>query len=225
MTPRVDLGPRFATVDGAIVSRFQEAGVATVVEALGVPRGFQQTMSEAMARRTTGRCIAGQAVTAANGLADNLMMHVALEVAEPSQVLVLAGSGPFGAVWGEMVTVGAMSKGLAGAVIDGSTRDVDAIERLGFALWSTAVRPFGASKQASGSVNRPVTCAGVQVSPGDLIVADGDGVVVVPHQLVDETLEATERRLHREVRIREAALDGIMPGTFTGHIDGLESVP
>ncbi|MDE0167998.1 MAG: RraA family protein [bacterium] len=218
MTARADIGPRFATIDGAIISRFRKAGVATVVEALGVPRGFQQTMTESMVRRTTGRCIAGQAVTAANGLADNLMMHVALEVAERGQVLVLAGSGPFGAVWGEMVSVGAATKGLAGAVIDGSTRDVDAIERLGFAVWSTAVRPFGAAKRASGSVNLPVTCAGVRVSPGDLVVADGDGVVAVPQELVAETLEATERRLQREVLIREAAAGGLMPGTFAGHI-------
>ena len=221
MTPQVDIGPSFGTIDGAIISRFRKAGVATVVEALGVPRGFQQTMTERMVRRTTERCIAGQAVPAANGLADNLMMHVALEVAETGQVLVLAGSGPFGAVWGEMVTLGAVSKGLAGAVIDGSTRDVDAIERLGFPVWSTSVRPFGATKRVSGSVNLPVTCAGVRVSPGDVIVADGDGVVVVPHQLVNETLEATERRLERESLIREAALGGVMPGTFTGHIEGL----
>ena len=120
-----------------------------------------------------------------------------------------------------MVALGATTKGLAGAIIDGSTRDVDAIERLGFAVWSTAVRPFGAAKRASGSVNLSVTCAGVRVSPGDLVVADGDGVVVVPQELVAETLEATERRLQREVLIREAALGGIMPGTFTGHIEGL----
>ena len=220
---QTDIGPRFDSIDGAIISRFREAGVATVVEALGVPRGFQQTMAEAMVRRTTDRCIAGQAVTAANGLADNLMMHVALEVAERGHVLVLSGSGPYGAVWGEMVAVGAASKGVAGAVIDGSTRDVDAIERLGFPVWSTAVRPFGATKRVSGSVNRSVTCAGVRVSPGDLIVADGDGVVVVPQESVAETLEATELRLRREVLIREAALDGIMPGTFTGHIEGVVS--
>ena len=221
MTPQADIGPRFGTIDGAIISRFRKAGVATVVEALGVPRGFRQTMTEGMVRRTTQRGIAGQAVTAANGLADNLMMHVALEVAERGQVLVLAGSGPFGAVWGEMVAIGAASKGLAGAVIDGSTRDVDAIERLGFPVWSTSVRPFGATKRVSGTVNLPVTCAGVHVSPGDLIVADGDGVVVVPRESVNQTLEATERRLEREVRIREAALGGVMPGTFTGHIDGI----
>ena len=221
MTPQADIGPRFAPIDGEIVSRFRKAGVATVVEALGVPKGFQQTMTEAMVRRTTRRCVAGQAVTAATGLADNLMMHVALEVAERGHVLVLAGSGPFGAVWGEMVAVGAASKGIAGAVIDGSTRDVDAIERLGFPVWSTAVRPFGATKRVSGSVNRPVTCAGVRVSPGDLIVADGDGVVVVPRELTAETLEATERRLRREVGIREAALEGTMPGIFTGHIEGM----
>ena len=221
MSPSVDIGPGFARVDTDLVSRFRLAGVATVVEALGVPGGFQQTMSHGMERRSTRECVAGQAVTAANGLADNLMMHVALEVAERGQVLVTTGAGPFGAVWGEMVTVGAAAKGLAGAVIDGSTRDVDAIELLGFPVWSTAVRPFGASKSVSGSVNFPVSCAGVRVSPGDVIVADGDGVVVVPQSLVTQTAEATERRVLREVSIREAALGGIMPGRFTGHIAGL----
>ena len=221
MTPQIEIGPGFAPVDASIISRFQEAGVATVVEALGVPRGFQQTMAESMVRRTTKRCIAGQAVTAANGLADNLMMHVALELAERDQVLVVSGAGPFGAVWGELVAVGAATKGLAGAVIDGSIRDVDGIERLGFAVWSTAVRPFGASKRASGSVNLPVSCGGVHVCPGDVVVADGDGVVVVPQGLVTETVEAAGRRSLREVPIREAALGGVMPGSFTGHIEGL----
>ena len=221
MNPQVEIGPGFAPVDPDLISRFRQAGVATVVEALGVPGGLQQTMSEEMARRTTTECVAGQAVTAANGLADNLMMHVALEVAERGQVLVITGAGPYGAVWGEMVSLGAAAKGLAAVVIDGSTRDVDAIDRLGFPVWSTAVRPFGASKRISGTVNFPVSCAGVRVSAGDVIVADGDGVVVVPQALVMETVEAAERRGLREVSIREAARGGVMPGRFTGHIAGL----
>ena len=199
----------------------QRAGVATVVESLGVPAGYHQTMSPRMVRRTTKLSIAGHAITVANGHNDNLMMHVALEIARPEHVLVITGTGPMGVSWGEMVTVGAMAKGIVGVVVDGSVRDVDGIDRLGFPVWATSVGPFGANKKAIGDVNGPVICAGVHVSAGDIIVADGDGVVVVPYQQAGPISEAASARTEREIRIRMAAESGTMPGRAAGHLDDI----
>ena len=204
------------------LATFQRAGVATTVESLGVPQGYYQMMSPEMVRRTSQLCIAGQAVTVANGHNDNLMMHVALEVAGSGQVLVITGTGPMGVSWGEMVTVGAMAKGITGVIVDGSARDVDGINRLGFPVWATSVRPFGAGKEAIGSVNRPVMCAGVHVSPGDVVVADGDGVVVVPYGQVAAVAAAASVRTEREVGLRLAAEGGAMPGRVAGHLDGID---
>lgn len=211
-------GTDLPTVDPAHVEALRTAGVATTVEALGKPLGFFQTMDETMQRRTTRDTVAGQAVTAPNGLSDNLPMHRALEVAPAGTVLVMAGSGPFGAAWGELTSTGAVARGVAAVVIDGSVRDVDAIEELGFPVWATAVRPFGATKTSDGAANTPISCAGVLVRAGDVVVADGDGVVVVPYELVEDTVRAAEERSAREDRIRAAAIDGVMPGRTMGHL-------
>ena len=221
-----DLSPMIGSMASPVppdeLAIFQRAGVATVVESLGVPLGYQQMMSPEMTRRTSQLSIAGQAVTVASGHNDNLMMHVGLEIAQPGQVLVITGTGPMGVSWGEMVSVGALAKGVVGVIVDGSVRDVDGIDGLGFPVWATSVRPFGANKKAVGYVNRPVLCAGVHVSPGDVIVADGDGVVVVPHIKASPLAEAAAARTEREVRIRSAAEAGIMPGRTAGHLDGID---
>ena len=216
------IGSMASPVSADELAIFQRAGVATVVESLGVPDGYQQTMSPDMVRRSTRLSIAGQAVTVANGHNDNLMMHVGLEIARPGQVLVITGTGPMGVSWGEMVSVGATAKGIVGVIVDGSVRDVDGIDGLGFPVWATSVRPFGADKTAIGRVNQPVLCAGVHVSPGDVIVADGDGVVVVPHRRVGPLAEAAAARTEREVRIRSTAEGGAMPGRTVGHLDGID---
>ena len=200
---------------------FQRAGVATIVESLGVPHGYHQMMSPEMVRRTTQLSIAGEAVTVASGHNDNLMMHVGLEIARSGQVLVITGTGPMGVSWGEMVSVGATAKGIVGAIVDGSVRDVDGVDGLGFPVWATSVRPYGAAKTAIGQVNRSVLCAGVHVAPGDVIVADGDGVVVVPHSRAGPVAEAAAARIEREVHIRSAAETGTMPGRAAGHLDDI----
>ena len=216
------IGSMAGPVSAEDLAALQRAGVATTVECLGVPQGYYQTMSPEMVRRSSQLGIAGQAATVASGHNDNLMMHVALEVARPQQVLVITGTGPMGVSWGEMVTVGAMAKGILGVIVDGSVRDVDGINRLGFPVWATSVRPFGANKEAIGSVNRPVMCAGVNVSPGDVIVADGDGVVVVPYRKVGSIAAAASARTERETAIRTAAEAGTMPGTFAGHLNSID---
>jgi 4-hydroxy-4-methyl-2-oxoglutarate aldolase len=206
-----------------LVQVLQGAGTATVVESMGPVVGPAQTMGPAMVRRTTRARVAGPAITAASGYADNLMMHAALRVARAGDVMVVTAHGSPGAQWGELVAHAAMSKGIAAVVIEGAVRDVDDIDQLGFPVWSTAVAAPGARKEVLGWVNRPVSCAGVRVEPGDIIVADGDGVVVVPRRMVPEVVAAAEQRLERERGIRSAARAGRLPGELTGSYERLDA--
>jgi 4-hydroxy-4-methyl-2-oxoglutarate aldolase len=205
-----------------LVQVLEGAGTATVVEAMGPVVGPGQTMRHEMVRRTTQARVAGPAITAASSYGDNLMMHAALRVAQHGDVLVLTAHGSPGAQFGELVAHAAISIGIRAAVIEGAVRDVDAIHQLGFPVWATAVGPTGARKEVPGWVNMPVTCGGVQVRPGDIVVADSDGVVVVPWQTVPEVVAATERRLQRERGIRAAAREGRLPGDLTGTYERLD---
>jgi 4-hydroxy-4-methyl-2-oxoglutarate aldolase len=210
-------------IDPELITTLARCGVATVAEAMGPVLGIEQTMAERMYRRTTRMGIAGPAITAANGLSDNLMMHAALRVADEGDVLVIScGSSP-GAQWGELVAHAAAARGIAGAVMDGAVRDVDAIEALGFPVWASAVAPLGARKEVLGWVNRPTVCGGVRVDPGDIVVADGDGVVVVPRRQVDSVVAAAVERAEREERTREAARQGQLPGDLSGLYERLDA--
>jgi 4-hydroxy-4-methyl-2-oxoglutarate aldolase len=172
---------RIPACDPDLVRKAAACGVADLHEALGPIVGRQALMSPQMKALNPGRCIAGQAVTAFNFDGDNLMMHRALRLATEGQVLVTSNGGVSrGAQWGEMATRNARRKGLAGIIVDGDVRDSDAIREMGFPVWSTAVSPSHAEKRGPGAVNIPIVCAGALIEPGDVIVADGDGVIAIP---------------------------------------------
>jgi 4-hydroxy-4-methyl-2-oxoglutarate aldolase len=206
-----------------VVEGLQDCGVAVITDTLGVVTGPQQMMASAMRRQTTRRRVAGQAVTVAGALADNLTMHAALRVAGTGHILVISAAGAAGAQWGDLVTHAAVARGLAAVVVDGACRDVDMIEELGFPVWATMVNPLTARKDVVGWVNAPVTCAGVYVCPGDVVVCDGDGVVVVPYELVDAVLAAALVRLEREADLREQVKSGALPGELSGLYDRLDA--
>jgi 4-hydroxy-4-methyl-2-oxoglutarate aldolase len=132
--------------------------------------------------------------------------------------LVDVGRVPDRGYWGEVLTTGALARGLAGLVIDGGVRDVGALERLGFPVFSATIALPGASKLARGSVGRTTTVAGVPVSVGDWVVADVDGVVVVPGGSLDDVLAAGQRRTEAEAGYF-AALRG---GSTTVDLLGLD---
>lgn len=211
-------------LEADLVEGLRRCGVATIVDALGPVAGPQQLMDSSMVRRSSNRLIAGQAVTAVGGLADNLMLHAALRVASTGDVFVVACGRSLGAQWGELVARAALARGMAAAIIDGAVRDVDALETLGFPVWSTLVSPLRARKAVPGWVNRPINCAGVRVEPGDIIVADGDGVVVVPFAAAAASLQRAERLKGEESAIGRAAAGGVLPGELSGlykELDGL----
>jgi 4-hydroxy-4-methyl-2-oxoglutarate aldolase len=143
------------------------------------------------------------------------MMHRALYLAEAGDVLVVVcQSETSGAQWGDVAARYALKKGLAGVVVHGCIRDTDALEELRFPVWATAISPIRPEKRAHGAVNVPVACDGVIVNPGDLIVADGDGVICVPRAEANEAIEAARARLVREDALAEAIQGGAHPWEF-----------
>ncbi|MDP2957304.1 MAG: hypothetical protein Q8N53_12845 [Longimicrobiales bacterium] len=149
----------------------------------------------------TGLPICGVAVTVSARPGDNLMVHKALQVAGPGDVVVVSTNGCItSAIFGEMMGTTAVAAGLGGIVVDGAIRDVDGLKALGLPAYSRAVTPGGCDKDGPGEINVPVSCGNTVVIPGDLIVGDEDGVVVVPREDAAEVLgrvnalEAAERK-------------------------------
>lgn len=183
--------------------------VADVHEAMLGAAGRTGLMSARMRPLNRGLHIAGPAVTAFCAPADNLMMHRALRLAQAGDVLVVVCADELsGAQWGDVAAQYAQHKGLAGVVVAGCIRDTDVLERMRFPVWSTAISPIHPDKQGHGLVNAPVSCDGVIVHPGDLIVADGDGVVCVPRDDAEAVLAAARARLEREDDIAQAIRGG-----------------
>ena len=138
----------------------------------------------------TGLPLCGIAVTALCRPGDNLMVHKALEVAEPGDIVVVATCGNLtSAVFGDLMGHTAAAKRLGGMVVDGAVRDVEGIKQLGLSVYSRSVSPGGCDKDGPGEVNVPISCGGVVVSPGDVVVGDPDGVAVAPRSHAEEVLE------------------------------------
>ncbi|WP_157399942.1 RraA family protein [Ramlibacter pinisoli] len=173
-------------------------------------------MSPRMRRVTRGNAV-GPAITALCRAGDNLMMHRALSLAEPGDVLVVVSQGETSAAqWGDIATRFAIKRGLAGVVVQGSVRDVDAVDQLGFPVWATEVSPAHADKGKLGGVNVPVVCGGVVVRPGDLVAADGDGVIVVERRHAEAVVGGAEGKMRREEDVAARIAGGEMLWNITG---------
>jgi RraA family protein len=137
-----------------------------------------------------GVYLVGPALTVKTHPSDNLMVHKALDLAEPGDVIVVdAGGDMTHAILGELMCSYARRCGIAGAVVDGAVRDGASIRRMGYPVFARGLAPRGPYKEGPGEINVPVSCGGVAVCPGDLIVGDGDGAVVVPRQSAAEVLD------------------------------------
>jgi 4-hydroxy-4-methyl-2-oxoglutarate aldolase len=152
-----------------------------------------------------GAKICGVAATVECPPGDNLMLHMAVAEAEEEVVLVAnAGSYLLAGAWGEVLTVAAQARGILGLVIDGAVRDIDAIERLGFPIFSRGLAIGACTKERPGTLNRPVQIGGATVRPGDIIVGHSDGLVVVDQNRAEEVYEnATSRQQREEEMIRQ----------------------
>jgi 4-hydroxy-4-methyl-2-oxoglutarate aldolase len=195
---------RIPLPDPALVAEAAKYALADLHASLGAVQGRMALMSSRMRPLLQGRRISGAAVTSYNFPGDNLMIHVALNVAERGQILVLAnGGGTQGALWGDVACTFAAQKGVAGVVADGPVRDIDALREMDFPVWATSISPSHPEKRGPGSVNVPIVVDGVLVEPGDVIVADGDGVLAIPQAHLARTLEGARQRAEREVAIRK----------------------
>lgn len=190
--------------------------VADLHEAMG-PAGRPQLMSHRMRPLAMDQKVAGPAVTAFCWPGDNLMMHRALVLARPGDVLVVVCQAELsGAQWGDVACRYAVQKGLAGVVVQGCVRDVDQVRALGLPVWATHIHPIHPDKRGHGSVNAPVVCEGVRVCPGDLVVADGDGVMVVPRDDAARVVAAAQAKMRREDEIAAAIRDGASAWELSG---------
>lgn len=193
------------TVSPEVIRELGRLGVATIHEAMG-----KLNLADPGIRlRCPGLSCAGPAVTVSMRAADNLLVHKATTLAKPGDVLVIDACGyEKGGLWGEMLSLVAKAIGLAGVFIDGAVRDLEQIRKVGVPIWSRSVHAGGTDKSAVGTINTPIVFAGTMVNPGDIVVGDADGVVIVPAERAEEVMKLAQAREAKEARMKGPIAEG-----------------
>jgi 4-hydroxy-4-methyl-2-oxoglutarate aldolase len=189
-----------------LVNKLAQFSTATICEALG----NVNYLPSAIKPIAKGMKVCGPAYTIQTMPRDNVLLHRAYAYAQTGDVLIANCSGFYEAgYWGDLMSLGAKTKGINGLVIDACVRDADDIEAMGFPVFSRGICIRGTSNHGDGTLNEPIMIGDVLINPGDIVVGDRDGVVIVPQNLIEQTIEKATAREAKEERTREELRKGL----------------
>lgn len=205
-----------------VVSQFEGIPSAIVSD---VTSKYENTMSSDIKPIWDQPSMAGTAITVKTYPGDNLMIHKAITLAEPGDVLVVDANGYTEAgLMGELMSLSCKTHGLNGSVVDGAVRDVDEIEEMGYPVYARDVSPKGSYKGHPGSINVPISCGGLDVHPGDIVVGDGEGVAAVRKENARRVLDDARDKLQSEEEMKERIRNGEYIYDIANHDESYEQL-